>query len=504
MDDDDLVATSCAVALKDPVSKIRIALPARSSQCRHLEPFDLATFFALNEQVPTWSCPICNRQVPWDSIGIDGYFVDVLKAVPEDAELVEILEDGKWALPRKVPHKGEEERKAKRLKDEEESRGPSKSEEVFWIDDDEDDANEDISQKSAASAQGPVNSQRGAQPEAEVIDLTLDSDSDDDEPAPLPRSTTTRALSTGQVKSEPLTPQLPQPPPPPSPCSWPPFTSPELAFLGNYLVESSSRPRSEYAPASVPFSRPLAAELARLLPQQSQRLSPYGTQIATTSPSAPLLQYVQSRSTTPGVDLLANQVYWDDLPDGSSRASSRPALERLARDESNPVEQEDMTFRANRSSNWDDLPDRPSRASSRSALDDSNPKEDEDMAFRANRSPNRTREHAFESDDVNPPEVEDNRGPKGTRQEAFEPARAGPLEQEDTSFRRNRPPKRTREQAFEPDYSDSSESEEEDDLAFGARDPKRIRDEAYELDSWDDAMFGSCSARDSLGWGGPR
>lgn len=59
-DDDDVVATSnVPVSLKDPASMMRMKLPARSSSCKHVQCFDCETFFALNEQVPTWSCPIC-------------------------------------------------------------------------------------------------------------------------------------------------------------------------------------------------------------------------------------------------------------------------------------------------------------------------------------------------------------------------------------------------------------------------------------------------------------
>ncbi|KAJ3079558.1 SUMO ligase siz1 [Quaeritorhiza haematococci] len=97
-DDDDVVATSDIVSLRDAASKCRIITPGRSTRCQHIQCFDCPTFFALNDSVPTWSCPVCNKMVPSDSVVIDGFFADLLAKAPEDAETVEISADGSYVF----------------------------------------------------------------------------------------------------------------------------------------------------------------------------------------------------------------------------------------------------------------------------------------------------------------------------------------------------------------------------------------------------------------------
>ncbi|KAJ3351820.1 SUMO ligase siz1, partial [Allomyces javanicus] len=62
-DDDDLVASSAVVSLKDPAAFTRITTPARSRSCDHPECFDLDMFLAMNEQTPVYACPVCDRAV---------------------------------------------------------------------------------------------------------------------------------------------------------------------------------------------------------------------------------------------------------------------------------------------------------------------------------------------------------------------------------------------------------------------------------------------------------
>lgn len=72
--DNDIVPGPETLTLKDPISMTRIDLPCKSRWCNHTACFDTATFMMLNEQTPTWVCPICNRSIPSeDDLYIDGY-----------------------------------------------------------------------------------------------------------------------------------------------------------------------------------------------------------------------------------------------------------------------------------------------------------------------------------------------------------------------------------------------------------------------------------------------
>jgi len=72
--DADIVAGPETLTLKDPISMRRIDLPCKSRYCGHTACFDCATFLTLNEQTPTWTCPICSRSVgSEEDLFLDGY-----------------------------------------------------------------------------------------------------------------------------------------------------------------------------------------------------------------------------------------------------------------------------------------------------------------------------------------------------------------------------------------------------------------------------------------------
>ena len=70
-DDADIVATAHNMSLKDPLSMSRIRLACRSTICNHNQCFDAACFLQLQEQAPTWTCPICNKVTSFEGIVID-------------------------------------------------------------------------------------------------------------------------------------------------------------------------------------------------------------------------------------------------------------------------------------------------------------------------------------------------------------------------------------------------------------------------------------------------
>jgi E3 SUMO-protein ligase PIAS1 len=69
--DADIVTTASVLSLKCPLSTLRISLPIRSVTCRHNQCFDATSYLQLQEQGPTWSCPICNNPAPFDSLAVD-------------------------------------------------------------------------------------------------------------------------------------------------------------------------------------------------------------------------------------------------------------------------------------------------------------------------------------------------------------------------------------------------------------------------------------------------
>ncbi|KAL9035327.1 MAG: hypothetical protein Q9214_006633 [Letrouitia sp. 1 TL-2023] len=95
--DNDVQATSTNMSLKCPLSTIRINVPCRSTVCTHNQCFDALSFLQLQEQAPTWTCPVCNKVVNFEALQVDEYFNDILKSTPRDVDQVAIEPDGKWS-----------------------------------------------------------------------------------------------------------------------------------------------------------------------------------------------------------------------------------------------------------------------------------------------------------------------------------------------------------------------------------------------------------------------
>ncbi|KAL4898462.1 PINIT domain-containing protein [Aspergillus ambiguus] len=96
-DDSDIVATSSVMSLKCPISACRIEVPCRSAICTHNRCFDASSFLQLQEQAPTWSCPVCSKSTSFESLQIDQYVDNILKSTPSDVEQVMIEPDGRWS-----------------------------------------------------------------------------------------------------------------------------------------------------------------------------------------------------------------------------------------------------------------------------------------------------------------------------------------------------------------------------------------------------------------------
>ena len=96
--DPDIAATSIRMSLKDPISTMRITVPIRSSHCTHNQCFDGAMFMQLQEQAPQWSCPVCSKNIPFESLCVDEYFQEILDRTPITTEKVDIEPNGQWKV----------------------------------------------------------------------------------------------------------------------------------------------------------------------------------------------------------------------------------------------------------------------------------------------------------------------------------------------------------------------------------------------------------------------
>ncbi|KAM0791998.1 hypothetical protein ACM66B_007109 [Microbotryomycetes sp. NB124-2] len=93
---DPEMRSSYTVPIKDPLTLARIKVPVRSPTCMHVACFDLEVWLSLNEQTPTWTCPICSKVLRYDELQHDGYVQDILDACDGEVDAVTIEPDGTW------------------------------------------------------------------------------------------------------------------------------------------------------------------------------------------------------------------------------------------------------------------------------------------------------------------------------------------------------------------------------------------------------------------------
>ncbi|USP78704.1 uncharacterized protein yc1106_05978 [Curvularia clavata] len=236
--DPDIEVGSSVMSLKDPISTLRIVTPCRSTVCTHNQCFDADSFLQLQEQAPTWTCPICNKTVSFEALAVDQYVQDILSKA-RNIDQVTIQPNGEWSTEKDVKPKH------------------------YNHDDDSDDDLVEITDyrvqaiKSEAAptptslstpplpSREPSTAPRSGQKRtSEVVDLTL---SDDEDPRPSKKVAYTTPSSIPDVSRRYQLPPLgghsrpAQPPPPPPPPTY---------------HSSSGNTRSEYSrPPSTPPPR---------------------------------------------------------------------------------------------------------------------------------------------------------------------------------------------------------------------------------------------------------
>ncbi|KAJ1085214.1 hypothetical protein NDU88_005347 [Pleurodeles waltl] len=164
--DSEIATTGVRVSLICPLVKMRLTMPCRAETCGHLQCFDAVFYLQMNEKKPTWMCPVCDKGAPYDQLIIDGLLSMILTEC-EDTDEIEFLADGSWC-----PIKMEKERSC------------SPQNQIVVVG--SMDVNGQVlpltggggSSSSSSSTSGNCDS---GKPNAEVVDLTLDSSSSSDE-----------------------------------------------------------------------------------------------------------------------------------------------------------------------------------------------------------------------------------------------------------------------------------------------------------------------------------
>lgn len=206
--DSDIVATSSVLSLKCPLSTVRIDVPCRSTICSHNQCFDATSFLQLQEQAPTWTCPVCNKIISFEALEVDQqvsqarhsilaanehrYVDDILKSTPRAVDQVMIEPNGKWShisqavAPPRVDG----------------TRSSSDDDDLIEIRDVPrlSAVKSEATQMPASMARTPPHSSReqtsnlaaplsgsGKRSIGQVIDLTFSDDDDDDEPPRAPK-----------------------------------------------------------------------------------------------------------------------------------------------------------------------------------------------------------------------------------------------------------------------------------------------------------------------------
>jgi E3 SUMO-protein ligase PIAS1 len=100
--DPDIEVGSSVMSLKDPISTLRINTPCRSTVCTHNQCFDAESFLQLQEQAPTWTCPICNKTISYEALAVDQYVEQILSKV-RNADQVTIQPNGDWSTEKDTP-----------------------------------------------------------------------------------------------------------------------------------------------------------------------------------------------------------------------------------------------------------------------------------------------------------------------------------------------------------------------------------------------------------------
>ena len=61
-----------------PFREMKLTVPCCAVTCAHLQCFDAALYLQMNEKKPTWICPVCDKKAAYESLILDGLFIEIL------------------------------------------------------------------------------------------------------------------------------------------------------------------------------------------------------------------------------------------------------------------------------------------------------------------------------------------------------------------------------------------------------------------------------------------
>ncbi|KAI9276414.1 PINIT domain-containing protein [Sporodiniella umbellata] len=172
--EDEVVLESETLSTKCPLAFSRITVPIRSIHCNHLQCFDANTFLSMNEQTPTWSCPVCYKKITnCDDLVQDGYFQEMLDNTPRHIENVKVEPDGHiTVVDERTPSESSD------GSDSEEQSSEVKEDVVELLDDDEEESGNNDTNRTIPHNRPFVEEPLPKKQKTDVIDLTLSDDDD--------------------------------------------------------------------------------------------------------------------------------------------------------------------------------------------------------------------------------------------------------------------------------------------------------------------------------------
>ena len=171
----EIETSTLKVSLQCPLMKFKIQLPGRSTECKHVQCFDLQSYLMMNEKKPTWNCPVCDRHTPYDKLIICGLFKDILAKV-NDCEEILFAPDATWTKIKENANDTKKQAVTTKKDPEEFAICDIESDEEECINNEKDKQQHTAVNSSAATV--PTTSKAVSNSNDDIIDLTCDSDED--------------------------------------------------------------------------------------------------------------------------------------------------------------------------------------------------------------------------------------------------------------------------------------------------------------------------------------
>lgn len=95
--DTEVATTNLQSSLLCPLGKMRMTLPCKSVNCKHIPCFDALIYLQLNEKKASWICPVCYKPAYFSDLVIDGFFKEILERAASNVTEVTLHSDGSWS-----------------------------------------------------------------------------------------------------------------------------------------------------------------------------------------------------------------------------------------------------------------------------------------------------------------------------------------------------------------------------------------------------------------------